>query len=545
MSDGYDVIVVGSGSGGGTVAAHAAEAGLSVLLLERGPAIPEPTAVLDHLRNTLRFRYPNVCMGPAGSDPRVADTEEGAQTVEPPHRLHVSSPYNVGGGSLTWGMQAWRFHPHDFRMATQYGIPAGSSLADWPISYEDLEPYYSRAEVELGVAGRNGDSYCGVARSSPYPLEPFPESDVDRWLAAGAKRCGWNTEPVPLAVNTAPFNGHPACIRCNRCIGFACPVNAKNGSYNVMIPRALATDLCDLVPDARAVRVNIDNRGEPSGVEYLTACGGAIERRSASARSVVLAAGAIETARLLLLSQSRHHRAGLGNRFGHVGRHLQTHTYPAAQGLLPPEVQSVRQGPGVGIATLDVAHGNSGVIGGGLLLNDFVKTPLGSWEGALPPGTPRWGAAGKQAMRDFFRRVVDVRGLIQEIPTPELRVTLDPSVRDAAGVPAAHLRGKQHPETLKAAAFVNQQAVRWLQEAGASQVWSVPTTRTAFHQAGTARMSARPEDGVTDPSGRVHGHSNLFVTDAAVHVTNGATNPSLTTYALAMRTSENIIQQLA
>ena len=543
MRNSYDVVVVGSGPGGGTVAAQAAEAGLHVLLIERGAAIDPPSAPQSHVSNTMSWRAPNMCHS-REPNPRAVGAGPAINVAGPLDAGHLGSAYALGGGSLTWGMQAWRFHPDDFRMASKYGVPERSSLADWPLSYEDLHPFYAQAERELGVAGPAA-SGPGRPGDAEYPMSPFPASDVDRWLAAGAARCGWRTQPVPLAVNTVPRAGRPACVRCHQCIGFACPVDAKNGSHNTMIPRALATGSCDLAIRSRVTRVVSDTRGVVIGVELLRSVGnGQPERRFVRARVIVLAAGAIETARLLLLSATGHHPDGLGNHAGHVGRHLQTHTYPVAMGLLPPDLAAPTDGPGVGVATLSVTHDNPGVIGGALLANDFVKTPLAFWEAALPPDIPRWGRDNKRAMQRLFGRVVDIRGPVQEIPTPELRVTIEPRLRDGLGVPAVRLTGTKHPETVRTATFIAEQAARWLRESGADPVWIGAQSDAAYHQAGTARMSARAEDGVTDAEGRVHGHENLFVADGSVHVTNGAVNPALTIFALAIRTSQSLIDTL-
>jgi choline dehydrogenase-like flavoprotein len=510
----YDAVVVGAGMGGAAAAAVLAEAGKRVLLLERGARV----GVADDPRNHL------ATLG--GPVPGVEAT--------PFHRRSLvagGAPWSfvgaVGGGTLVWGMQAWRYHPDDFRMATRYGIPAGSSLADWPIGYDELEPWYERAERELGVAG------------GPGPLPSLERGPVGDWLAAGAAARGWRTFSPPLAVNSVPHNGRGACIRCSECLGFTCPTDAKNGSHNTYVPRALATGLCTVETGASATALATDARGRVTGVEYAVAG----ERRTAAARTVVVAGGAIETARLLLLSTSRHHPHGIGNHSDNLGRHLQGHTYPIAVGILPPEVPNPNRGPGVTVATTEFSHGNPGVVGGAMLANNFVPTPVTFWRTLLPPDVPRWGAANRQAMRDLYLRAVDVRGPVQEIPTPDNRVTLHPRLRDSTGTPVAEAAGLVHPETARTATFVRERLVEWLEASGAERVWATPEFTRGFadwfHQAGTCRMSADPADGVVDPTGRVHGHDNLFVADGSVHVTNGGFNPALTILALALRTASN------
>ena len=537
----YDVIVVGAGAGGGVIAATAAEAGLRVLLLERGEKLDGPTLKHDLLRHQLNFRRSTRLTPAPGSHPRILEADGERRVVELPDKRHNNNLNAVGGGTLVWGMQAWRFHTNDFRMATHYGVPGGSSLADWPISYEELEPYYTRAEWELGVAG--DDSVSHVPRSRSYPMSPLAPLPADDWLIDAAQRRGVSTMAVPLAVNTRPYQGRPACIRTNECIGFGCPVDAKNGSHNTYVPRALRTQLCTLFTEAQATRVLMDGGGRVNGVEFIDDQG---HRHTATGGAVVLAAGAIETARLLLLSQHPLHPAGLGNHADQVGRHLQGHTYAGALGVMPPDVAAIDRGPGVRVATTDHVHDNPGVVGGAMLANDFVKPPFAHWSLMLPPGTPRWGLANKQAMRETYGRVMDVRGPVQEIPSPHARVRLAADVKDAHGVPVAWLSGGLHPETIRTADRIREEAAAWLRFGNADPIWSPAVQdgiRVEHHQAGTARMSADPRDGVTDSSGRIHGHENAFIADASVHVTNGAFNPALTVFALALRTAAEVVAQ--
>jgi choline dehydrogenase-like flavoprotein len=267
-------------------------------------------------------------------------------------------------------------------------------------------------------------------------------------------------------------------------------------------------------------------------------------RHTATARTIIVSSGAIESARLLLLSASALHPDGLGNHSGHLGRHTQGHYYPIAYGLLPRGVEQSLLGPGVSVATTRFNHGNPGVIGGAMLANDFVKLPVIFQRQSLPPDTPRWGLAHKRAVRDLFRRAIDIRGPVQEIPSPDSRITLDPQVRDRHGLPVARLSGATHPETVRTAEYMRQRAEEWLRASGAERVWSWPAERkfsAGQHQAGSCRMSADPRDGVTDPFGRVHGHDNLFVCDGSLHVTNGGFNPALTIMALAFHTAEHVL----
>ena len=538
----FDAIIVGAGAGGGIAACVLAEAGKRVLLLERGDAYGyEVSGRRDHLRNHRLSTYGHNTGPDIDGNPRIFVDSAGIEHVVRPHeRGYHSNAAGPGSGTAVYGGQAWRFHPDDFRMASRYGVPAGSSLADWPISYDDLAPFYARAENEIGVAGSDGGHPSH--RSSGYPMPPVPGYATHSILAKGARALDLKTFTPPLLLNTVPRHGRAACVECGSCVGFACPSDAKNGTQNTVIPRALATGRCTFVLRATVERIETDATGHVSGVTWRQGFGADAPRRTTSARSVILAGGAIETARLLLLSASDKHPAGLGNAHDQVGRHLQGHVYPTAYGLFDETVYDPR-GPGVTIASTDFNHGNPGIVGGGMLADDFIMLPVIFWRTALPPGMPHWGMAAKTFMRENYRRVMAVRGPVQEIPNPEARITLDPHVKDKFGLPVARMSGTTHPETIRTATFMLGKAEAWLKAAGAQRIWSdVPLPRLSGgqHQAGTCRMGSDPCTSVTDPDGRVWGFENLFVADASLHPTNGGFNPVLTVMALAYRTAEHV-----
>lgn len=537
----YDAIVVGAGAAGTIVACLLAEAGKHVLLLERGRHLTNADVGRDHLRNQRLSLYGHNAGPDIEGNPRVATGLFGERYLVRPHEGgYQNNAACVGSGTLVYGGQAWRFMEEDFRMASLYGVPEGSSLADWPISYADLEPYYERAEWEIGVCGDAESNRFQAPRKRGYPMPPVPPTRSGEVLARGAKTLGWNTFTPPLLINSVPYQGRPACVQCQHCVGFACPSNSKNGTQNTLLPRALATGLCTLQANAMAARVETDNRGNIFGISYFLEENGHIELVRATARFVVLSAGAIETARLLLLSSSRHHPNGLGNRYNLVGRNLQGHYYPGAFGLMEEPVYD-GIGPGVSIATCQFNHHNPGIIGGGMLANEYIKLPIIFWKNALPPDLPRRGLENKRWMRENYRRTLHVMGPVHEIPSPQCRVTLDNEVRDRFGLPVARFEGIAHPETVKTAHFMWGCAREWLLASGAMKVWGPPPgyyLSAGQHQAGTCRMGHDPKTSVTDPWGRVHDFDNLLVVDGSLHVTNGGFNPVLTIMALAYRCGE-------
>lgn len=543
----YDAIVIGSGAAGGIVACVLAEAGKHVLLLERGPQLSFAEVGRDHLRNQRLAIYGHNAGPELIGNPRVFVDPFGQSRIVKPHELdYHNNAACVGGGTRVYGAQAWRFHPDDFRMASKYGVPKGSSLADWPFPYETLEPFYERAEWELGAAGDGNSIQHQIPRSRNYPLPPVPPGPQTVALQNAARQLGWVTSPVPLLINTEPYAGRASCIGCKYCVGFACPTDAKTGSQNTVIPRALATGNCELKSSTIVESIETDARGNVTGVSYLVDSSGVTRRENARAKIVIVSAGAIESARLLLNSRSSFHPAGLGNEYDQVGRNLQGHLYPRAYGLASDKVFN-GIGPGVTIATTQFNHDNPEIIGGGMLADDFIKPPIDFWYDSLPPDLPRWGIENKRFMRENYTRVLHVRGPVQDIPNPEGRVTVDDTVRDKWGIPVARLSGTTHPATVAAAEFMRERGEQWLRASGCEKVWSTQPGLILSgrqHQAGTCRMGSDPASSVTNEWGRVHGHDNLFVVDGSLHVTNGGFNPVLTIMALAFRSADYLAQSV-
>ncbi len=550
----YDAVVIGSGAGGGTTAQVLAESGRSVLIVEAGGA-PATTALSrDHLRNPRISTGLDPLTGPLGAGhQRTLQIDDRRLVLDPTDPRWSNNAFTVGGGTRVYGAQAWRFTPQDFRMATEYGVPDGSSLADWPIGYDDLEPYYSEAEWRFGVSGLGsrrpgqGDPWAGP-RSRDYPMPPVSGTGRPEPLARGAARLGWNTLPPPLLINSHSYRGRMGCLHCGQCVGFACPVEAKAGSHNTSVPAALATGRGFLVTEVSAERVVTDPAGRVTGVALVARRDGRIIRTEVHADTVVVSAGAVESARLLLASASDREPAGLGNNTDQVGRHLQGHVYAGALGIFDDEIFGI-DGPGPSIASCDFRHHNPGLVGGGMIANEFVPTPASTFGHLVDAGVfPPYGIEAKHGMRHWTRRMQRVVGPIQEVTTDGARVRLDPRVRDRFDNPVAALAGSIHPSDRQAQEFLTARAAEWLEASGASRVVAAPPPGSGTtgpsggqHQAGTCRMGTDPATSVTDPYGRVWGHDNLYVADGSLHVTNGGVNPVLTILANSLRVAEHLV----
>ena len=540
--DPVDAVVIGAGAGGGVIAKELACAGMRVVLLERG----RWETAWDDRKDDLRNQRTSDLGAPFGPDadrnPRVAVDQCARELVVlPSDGAYSNNAACVGSGTVSYGAMAWRYMAQDFRMKSLYGCPPGSTLDDWPISYDDLEPFYEKAEWELGVSGDVAPDPFHAPRRRGLPMPPLPPNREYEILKPAALRKGWHPFDIPMLRNSVPYNGRGPCMRCRWCVGFACEVNAKNGTQNTVIPTALATGLCELRTDAMAREIVLDARGNATAVTYYDDDN---HLQTQPARLVVVSAGAIETARLLLNSKSRLHPNGLGNRHDWVGRNLQGHAYPRAVGLFDFDTYD-DIGPGASVAICDFNHGNPGLRGGAMLANEFIRLPI-QFAGMTPPDTPRWGLAHKEYMRQFYRRSIAVMGPVQEMPLFEARAQLDPRVKDFWGIPVARLSGGRHPHSVEVARAVVVKAAEWLQEAGAIRTWTnVPGLELSGgqHQAGTCRMGNDPKTSVVDRNCRIHEADNIYLADASVHVTNGGFNPALTILANAYRVAAAIVKE--
>jgi choline dehydrogenase-like flavoprotein len=536
-----NAVVIGAGAGGGVVAKELAVAGMSVVLLERGKWVSPAECRKDDLRNQRTSPLGNAFGPEDEGNPRVVvDLNGRERVVEAYEGGYSNNAACVGGGTLSYGAMAWRFMEQDFRMRSLYGAPEGSTLEDWPITYNDLEPFYEKAEWEIGVSGDESTNPFAAPRRKPLPMPPVRPNREFEILWPAAKKLGLHPFHIPMLRNSVPYGGRGACMQCRWCVGFACEVDAKCGTQNTVIPTAIATGNCELRTQAMASRVTVDDHGRATGVDYFDANGRAQHQ---PADVVVVAACAIESARLLLNSKSHMFPSGIGNRHDWVGRNLQGHTYTGAFGILDQECYD-DLGPGAGIAICDYNHGNPGLRGGAMLANEFIRLPI-QFVGMVPPGTPRWGKAHKDAMRNLYRRAIAVQGPTQEMPVFDARVQVDPKVRDKWGIPVARLSGDRHPHTIEISTVMAAKAEAWLKEAGAVQTWKKTSGRGLSggqHQAGTCRMGKDPKTSVVNEHCQVHDCDNVFVADGSVHVTNGGFNPVLTILALGYYASDYIVK---
>jgi choline dehydrogenase-like flavoprotein len=532
------VIVVGAGAGGGTAAKELSVNGYSVVVFERG----DWPQYDRHINDELISQRGSVLAPAYGPDPdkhpRVQFTENNEVVPIDNSSSHIASC--VGSGTVTYGAMAWRFMQEDFKMKSVYGAIEDSTLEDWPISYEELEPCYEKAEWEIGVSGDDSNNPYAPPRGRDFPMPGFENNEDGKVLSDACKRLGLHPFPIPMARNSIRYNGRPACIRNRTCVGYACPVDAKNGTHNSVIPVALKSGNCELRTNCQVTRIIMKDRDTVHGVEYYDENK---KLRIQTADKVIVAAAAIESARLLLTSGNGAFPRGLGNNNDLVGRNLQAHAYCGASGLFDHDIQSMK-GPGATFGICDYNHHNKGVIGGGLLANEFYLTPY-LFSNFRPPGSKSWGEEHKEFQRDNFYRYSRMMGPIQEIPNYHSRVLLYRGKKDYWGMPVIGFSGSRHPMDQTNTGFLSKKAEEIIKESGAIQTWRFGSGKgqgRGAHQIGTCRMGNDPTTSVTNRFGRIHDIRNLYVADGGLCVTGGGFNPALTIMALGYWVAENIIK---
>jgi choline dehydrogenase-like flavoprotein len=527
------VCIIGAGASGAAAAKVLTERGIDVVALEKGPWRTRETFGGDELANINRYSlWPDPLL-----HPRTVRTKP---DEEPIVELFCPVPQMVGGGTVHW--QGWlpRFIPDDFRMRTIAGDIPGATLADWPITYDELEPYYTKVEWAFGVSGKAGANAFEGPRSRDYPCPPLPVSRYAEKFHLGCERLGWNSFPTPQAALSRPFNGRPATVISAFAQQHGDPTGTRSSALNVFVPDALKTGHYDLRPDSYVREITVDAGGRARSAVYEDADGDLVEQE---ADVVILACGAIETARLLLLSRSGRFPDGLANDTGLVGRNVTFHEYSAAVGVFDDPIYAWAGGGYVSASSFQFyGHDETrGHVSGGHIAAAGVGIPLPINWGL--PGRPAWGAEAKRIDRAFFNHSMAVAMVVHDMPQHENRVDLDDRVTDAWGLPVARITLKPHPNDLAQGRFLIDRDAEILEAAGAKDIQKVyieRVTGNCSHQHGTTRMGDDPDRSVLDRWCRAHAVDNLYVVDGGPFPTGTGANPTLTIMANAWRVAEHI-----
>lgn len=547
MSESADVVVVGSGAGGAPVAYALAKAGASVVVLDRGKRLRRDEVVYDELRVARRdFFVPS-----AELDPHLI-FEEG----KPPARSREGwTALCVGGGTVHMSGFFYRFRPEDFRLRDTLGAVPGASVVNWPISYEELEPYYARVEHDIGVSGAPDEGPHVAPRSGPYPLPPVATHPGGRILDEVASKLGLRAFVTPRAVLSQPYEGRSSCHYHPLCGSFACHSGAKSSTLETYIPKAEATGKCRVIAEARVQRISVDDAGRATGVVYRDAEG---HEHTVAARVVVVACSAVESARLLLLSTSQRFPKGLANGKGQVGRNLMFSTLSKAHGSFRFGKHAARDDVwrdataflGRSIADYYLAKdAKSGVRkGGGLNFLFPAGGPIFQSElQALAGAEVVWGKALKDRLHAYWhgQKQVDCETFSDFLPTPGTGVALDPAVKDPHGLPVARLHVHRHAHDLLVSKFLAERAAAILQAVGADHVWTSDIGGFTGHlPLGGCRMGEDAKTSVVDRNCRAHEVPNLYVSDGSVFPSSGGWPPTLTILANALRVGDAIADAL-
>jgi choline dehydrogenase-like flavoprotein len=520
--DTVDVVVVGCGAGGGVIAKELGEAGATVVVLEAGKRFQPSTDYTtdrDDFEVTARRTF-------APDDPR-----RDRYTLGGASRFGYTRVKGVGGSTLAYLAVAPRFHESDFRVQSEDGV-----TNDWPISYADLEPYYTRVEYELGVSGLN-DATANPhdpPRSKPFPTPPHEFNCAGRIVKRGTDRLGLHLVPSPLAIPTISWGGRPGCFRAGAC-ALGCKVMAKSSIDVTYVPKAEATGRVEIRPQCMAREITLGRDGKARSVVYVDAEG---REQAISARVIVVAGNAVETPRLLLMSASGRFPKGLANSSGLVGKYFTEHLAVFAYALFSERLDPWR-GPMAGGTIQDfyaTDKRHSFVRGWTVEVNNS-----GQWPAAVARRAAGWGTEQKARTKELFAHLVGLATVGEQLPDVRNQVTLDPHEKDHLGLPVPRLLNEPR-ENDQGMLKVLPTCLRQIFEAaGATEVWE-PKYRPGWsaHYLGTCRMGADPAISVVDPWCRTHDVPNLFIGDSSVFVTGAAVNPSLTIMALATRTAEGI-----
>ena len=533
-SDEVDFVIVGSGAAGGVLAKELSTNGFRVVVLEQGPYLTEN----DFTHDELKIFNQHFLTNDPKTQPSTFRTTADKKAVQQQALMYGRC---VGGSSVHFTANFWRFHEIDFKERSKIGEIPGTGFTDWPISYADLEPYYTKVEWEVGVSGLAGASPFDPPRSKSYPMPPLPVKSSGVIFERAARKLGYHPFPAPMAILSQPRAGRGACVECGFCLGFGCEVGAKSSSLASVVRMAEKTGRCEIRPNSYVHKVVTEKNGRATGVMYFDA---KRNIQMQKARAVILSANGAETPRLLLLSASSQFPNGLANSSGLVGKYLMPNSGAVSIGLFDEPLNDYK-----GHAVSRIFHDHYeldkeklGFYGGSGFDARFDITPVAFAFNGLPPGTPRWGSEFKKAMKHNYVRTMQIFGHGTSLPIESNNFSLDPDLKDSWGLPALRMTYSDSPNDLKFMKWMSERGLEILDAAGAKTKWGMPIASTNFavHLLGTCRMGNDPNSSVINSDHRTHDVPNLFLCDGSSLVTSGRGQPTMTIQALAYRASDRL-----
>jgi choline dehydrogenase-like flavoprotein len=514
-----DFCIVGAGAGGGVLGAKLAEAGFSVVILDAGPHWnPVKDFVSDEIASRKLF----------WTDERVTGGDN------PVELGSNNSGQGIGGSTVHYSMIAMRAHPEDFRRRTLEGEITGTDIRDWPLTFEDLEPYYEEVEEALQIAGPT--FYPWAKRRKRYPQREHELSASAEVLVRGCTKLGIPVAPAPIATLSAPHKDRPPCVYRGFC-NYGCTTNAKSSILVTYIPRAIVAG-AEARANSMVAQIEHNEHGHVTGVLYFR--NGSPELHRQRAKNVVVAGYAVETPRLLLNSTSSLFPHGLANSSGMVGKWFMVHTGEQVFARFPERINQYKAPPSGGAIT---EHFNRTMRNEDFICGYSIEVvgphPV-DFAARLTTARGIWGADLRRTMLDY--NYYAGLGIVGEVlPQVNNQVKLHETERDQYGLPVAHVIFSHHENEKKMVAHAKDKMKEILEAARVEDIWTAD--RTA-HLLGTCRMGNDPTNSVVNADCRSHDVPNLFICDGSVFTTSTAVNPSLTIEAIAARTADRLRAEL-
>jgi len=527
--DPVDVLIIGAGAAGAALAWSLSETRMNVLCLEQGDWVKSD----DY--PGLRLDWETAQFGSWAFSPNVRQRPEDYPVNESGSPIQVAMFNAVGGSTILYAAHFPRFHPSDFRVRTLDGV-----ADDWPLDYERLAPWYDVNARMMGVSGLAGDP---MYPPKELPLPPVALGKLGHTLAHGFDSLGWHWWPSDSAIITREWEGRAPCINAGTCLT-GCAQGAKSSTDVTYWPVAVRRGV-QLRTRCRVREITVGPDGLADGVIYYDAEGRECVQK---AHVVVLACNGIGTPRLLLNSRSSQFPHGLANRSGLVGRRLMFHPYVLVMGLFDEPLEGYKGPTGCCIMSQEFYETDPA--------RDFVRGysfeilrgfgPVQSVLWGMQHGRVAWGADHHRTAGAFLDRVAGMVAICEDLPDESNRVTLDPALTDANGIPAPAISYRLSENSTRMTAHAAARAAEVLQAAGAKDVITEsPLALAGWHLMGTCRMGTDPETSVVNEWGRSHDVKNLFIVDGSIFVTAGGVNPTNTIQALALHIGDTMKRNLA
>lgn len=563
MSD-FDVVIVGSGAGGSPVALRLAQAGFTVCVLEKGPWLTEQDFYKDELSCCQRSVYgskleqeQHVIEDYAGKNAQGGYNWSAEPTLQ--SGIDFWNGNMVGGSSNLMSGFFYRLKPQDFRLLSEFGPIKGANIADWPISYDDLEPYYTMVESEVGVSGKVTAHPHQEPRSrGDFPMPPTQEHPISGLFDTTCEKLNLHSIRTPRAVLSRPQHQRRSCEYSGYCGSYGCSSGAKGSARAALLDRAVKTGRCTVMPHCKVHRLVSNQQGRVTAAEYFNKDN---RLKQIRAKIFVVACQAIETSRLLLHSVGAKHPHGLGNNHQQVGKNLLFSAGGSGYGDFlyadfPAQIaaQLKTRGPFVNRGLQDwyfIDDRKFGPRSKGGTIDFLLRHPnaISRAKSQRWDDNDRliWGSRLKQKLKQHFTSAQYFRFEIfcDWLPTDDCFVSLDPTIKDQWGTPVARFRVGYHDHDIKVGEYMSEKAQLVLKAMGAKNVrGSVSGAPPPNLQAGGCRFGTNVKTSVLDADCRVHDADNLFITDGSWMPTGGSVPYTWTIYANSFRVADKIIKQI-